>query len=144
MPSVKSLKWPLILVAALGTQVYLLLADVIFVTYYAQLSVTGRDPDFYMQFARDTAGAFVFCFAPASIYLIARWLCLRAGSAPYLHAVLYIVGYYVLDYAVIVSIALDEIGETLRVPFLLNAAAMLVSALVSAWLVDRGRRRVEA
>ena len=141
MSSFKSVKWPLILVAALGTQVFLLGADFVFVTYYAYLSVTGRESEFYLQFARETAGAFVFCFAPASIYLIARWLCLRAGSAPYLHAVLYIAGYYLLDYAVIVSMALDEIGETLRVPFLLNAAAMLVSALVAAWLVDRGRRQ---
>jgi hypothetical protein len=140
MSSLKSVKWPLILVASLGTQVFLLAADFVFVTYYAQLSVTGRDPDYYLQFARETAGAFVFCFAPASVYLIASWLCRRAQAAPYLHAVLYIVGYLVLDYAVIVSVALDEIRETLRLPFLLNHLAMLVSALVGAWQVERGRR----
>ncbi|HUQ51480.1 MAG TPA: hypothetical protein VM692_04610 [Gammaproteobacteria bacterium] len=139
MSSLRSVKWPLVLVAALGTQVFLLLADFIFVTYYAQLSVTGRDTTYYMQFARETAGAFVFCFAPASIYLIASWLCRRGAEAPYLHAASYIAGYYVLDYAVIASVARDEIGETLRLPFLLNALAMLVSALVAAWVVARRR-----
>jgi hypothetical protein len=141
--SLRSVKWPLVLVASLGTQVFLLLADFVFVTYYAQLSVTGRDTAYYMQFARETAGAFIFCFAPASIYLIASWLCRRGAEAPYLHAVLYIAGYYVLDFAVIASVALDEIGETLRVPFLLNAFAMLISALVAARVVD-GRRRAPA
>lgn len=133
----RAVKWPLILVAALGTQVYLLLADVVFVTYYAQLSNPGREPAFYTTFAQETAGAFVFCFAPASIYLIASWLCRRAGRAPYLHAALYIAGYYVLDFAVIASVALEQIDETMKVPFLLNMVAMFVSALVAARIVDR-------
>ena len=137
MSSLKTVKWPLILVAALGTQVYLLLADVIFVTYYAQLSNPGHEPAFYTMFAQETAGAFVFCFAPASIYLIASWLCRRAAAAPYLHATLYVAGYYVLDYAVIAAMAFDQMGETLKLPFLLNGLAMLASALVAARLAGR-------
>jgi hypothetical protein len=128
------------MVAALGTQVYLILADVIFVTYYAQLGNPGLEQAAYSEFARQTAGAFVFCFAPASLYLIAAWLCRKAGTAPYLHAFLFIALYYALDIAIVALVAPGQLGETLRVPYLLNGAMMLLSTGFAAWQWQRSAR----
>lgn len=85
----REIKWPLFLVAGLGTQVFLLLADVIFVTYYGQLTVPGQDQAFYDKFALDTAPAFVFTFAPFPLYIITRWLCAKATGNYYAVALLY-------------------------------------------------------
>lgn len=132
-----TIKWPLILVAALGTQAYLLLADIVFVSYYAQLVNPGHETAYYSAFAQDTAGAFVFCFAPVSIYLITTWLCNKARHRPYVHALAYIACYYLLDLGIVALIAIDQFSKTLQASYLLNLLALFVSAAVAAWLWQR-------
>jgi hypothetical protein len=84
--------------AGLGTMVFLLLADVVFVTFYAQLVNPGQDQAFYDQFALDTAGPFIFCFAPFPMYIVSRWICNKAGQKAYLHASLYFGAFHLIDF----------------------------------------------
>jgi hypothetical protein len=129
------IKWALVLVAGLGTMVFLLLADVIFVTYYALLANPGQEQAYYNQFALDTAGAFIFCFAPFPVYLISRWLCDKAGHAHYLHAVLLIAAFYLIDVIMIAGMGTWEgMG---RPEYWLNAASMLAGALAGAFFAKR-------
>ncbi|HTQ99102.1 MAG TPA: hypothetical protein VMH83_03890 [Candidatus Acidoferrum sp.] len=134
-------KWPLVLIAALTSQVVLLLADVIFVSYYSWFANPGHDQAFYSAFAQETAGAFVFCFAPPFLYLVTTWLCDKAAHSPWLHAMAFITLYYVLDLGIIVMMAADKLGDTLHAGYLTNLAMMYVSAAVSVWLWQRRQAR---
>lgn len=130
-------RWFLLILAALGMQVLLMLADVIFVTYYAKVSHPELDQAALSVFALETAGAFVFCFAPPVVYLIARWLCLKVGRDFLLHAGLLVVWYYVLDLLFLLAYGF---AEFVVVPYLVNGAAMLTAALLAGWHVRRGSR----
>ena len=138
MNGLSSIRWPLVIVAGLGMMVFLLLADVVFVTYYAQLSNPGQEQAFYNQFAVDTAGAFIFCFAPFPVYLTARWLCNKAGTAFFAHALLLVAAFYLLDIAMIAGM---NTWEGLATPqYWLNFASMLAGACVAAFNATREQR----
>lgn len=128
-------RWFLLLLTALVTQVTLMLADVIFVFYYATFSQPGLDQAAYSTFAAQTAGAFVFCFAPPVLYLIAAWLCRKVGKAPMLHAGLLVVLYYLLDILIVIAFLGSSDTEVPMqvVPYLLNGVAMLGGALLAGW-----------
>lgn len=128
-------RWFLLLLTVLATQVLLMLADVVFVFHYAHFSKPGLDQAAYNSFATETAGAFVFCVGPPVMYLIASWLCRKAGRAPLLHAGLLVALYYVVD--ILIVIAYLGAGGTrtpLQVtPYLLNGVALLAAALLAGW-----------
>jgi hypothetical protein len=128
-------RWFLLLLTTLATQVILMLADVIFVFYYAQFSKPGLEQAAYTTFAEETAGPFVFCFAPLAVYLIVRWLCRKAGRAPLLHAGLLVALYYLIDILIVIAFfsSTDRDMPMQVVPYLLNAAAMLGAALLAGW-----------
>lgn len=133
----KHIRWSLVMIAGLGTMVLLMLADVVFVTHYALLGNPGQEQAFYNQFAEDTAAAFVFCFAPLPLYLISRWLCARAGSAPWAHALLLVASFYVLDVAMLAGMGLLQ--GLARPEYWLNGLALLAGALAGAWFHVRSQ-----
>lgn len=128
-------RWFLLLLATLATHVILMLADVVFVVYYSLFSKPGLEEAAYTVFARETAAAFVFCFAPPALYLIARWLGQKAGRAPLLHAGLLVALYYVLDILIVIAfMGSTENAEPLQAaPYVLNGVAMLAGALLGGW-----------
>ena len=140
MTSSPQTRWTLVVVAGLGTMVFLLLADVIFVTYYAQLKAPGQDQAFYNQFALDTAGPFIFCFSPFPVYIISRWLCEKAGNQYYLHAGLYIASYYLLDVLMIAGMGAWE--GLLSLEYLLNVLAFAAGALAGAYFAGKAGREI--
>ena len=128
-------RWFLLLLTAIATQVILMLADVIFVFYYSLFSKPGLDQAAYTLFAQETAAPFVFCFAPLALYMIASWLCRKAGSAPLLHASLLVALYYVLDILIVIAFtgSSEQTTPFPVVPYILNGIAMLGGALLAGW-----------
>lgn len=140
MKLVKEIRWPLLLVTALGMMVFLMLADVVFVTYYAQLGNPGQPQEFYNEFAMQTAGAFVFCLAPFPAYLLTRWLCAKTGQHFFAYAVLLVAAFYGFD---VIMIAAMGAWEGLASPqYWLNTAAMLAGAMAGAHFAGHAERRV--
>lgn len=87
--------------------------------------------------AQDNAGAFIFCFAPFPVYLLSRWLCDKGGHRHYLHAVLLIAAFYLIDVIMIAGMGTWE--GMLRPEYWLNVASMLAGALSGAFFakIDR-------
>jgi hypothetical protein len=141
MTAIKDIKWALLLVAGLGTMVFLLLADVVFVTYYAQLVNPSQDQAFYNQFALDTAGPFIFCFAPFPIYIVTRWLCNKAGRDFFLHALLYFAAFYLIEFIMLAVMGTWE--GLLLLSYWLNVASMLAGVLAGAYFATRAGRDIE-
>ncbi len=129
--TLKNIKWHLPIIAALGTTVFLLLALTVFVTYYAMLVDTERQPIFYDHFALRTAGPFVFCFAPFPVYMITRWLCEKAQTKPFTHALLFFFFYQTIDVTMLLSS--EAPGVFFQAIHLINSAALLLAILVGAY-----------
>lgn len=135
MSTLTTPRWFLLLLTALATQVILMLADVVFVFYYSVFAKPGLDQAAYTAFAQETAGAFVFCFAPLALYLIAGWLCRKVGQAAMLHAALLVALYYALDILIVIAFlgSSDTTQPMQVVPYVLNGVAMLAGALLAGW-----------
>lgn len=142
MTARNEIKWALLLIAGLGTMVFLLLADVVFVTFYGQLVNPGQDQAFYNQFALDTAGPFVFCFAPFPIYIITRWICDKAGSGYYQHALLYFGAFELIELIMFAGMGTWE--GMLLLSYWLNVASKLSGVLAGAYFADKAGRKVAA
>lgn len=136
-------RWFLLLLTALVMQATLMLADVIFVFHYATFANPGLEQAAYSAFAAQTAGAFVFCFAPPVVYLITAWLCRKVGKAPLLHAGLLVALYYVLDVLIVIAFVSSSDTEVpMRIaPYLLNGLAILGGALLAGWHARAGMAR---
>lgn len=141
MIAFKDIKWALLLVAGLGTMVFLLFADVVFVTYYAQLVNPGQDQAFYDKFALDTAGPFIFCFAPFPVYIVTRWICNKAGRDFLLHALLYFGAFYLIEFIMLAVMGTWE--GLLSLSYWLNVASMLTGVLAGAYFATRAGSRTE-
>ncbi len=138
MSTFKDTKWLLLVIAALGTLVFLMLVDVVFVTYYVFLMNPGLEQEFYNDFAYETAAPFVFCFAPFPVFLTARWIGRKAGRAFYTHSILYIVFYIVIDLSIIVgSDAISKAEEPIFLIFGLNIGVMMLAALFAAYQLSK-------
>lgn len=135
MSTPNEIKWPLLLVTGLGTLVFLLLADVVFVTFYGQLVNPGQEQAFYDKFALDTASAFVFCFAPFPLYIITRWICDKAGDHFYQNALLYFAAIHLFDFVLITS--MGALNSVLLPTYWLNVASKLAGILAGAYFASR-------
>ncbi len=140
MNAIKHIKWHLLLMAALGTLVFLLLYLTIFVTYYALVANPGQEESVIDQFAQLTGAPFVFCTAPFVVYLTTRWLCRKAGGYFYSHALLYVFFFWLIDFLTFVT----QPGGFERwfsfpwaLTLILNSAIMLLAALLGAYLAQK-------
>lgn len=140
MNVIKNIKWHLLLMAALGTLVFLLLYLTIFVTYYALVANPGQEKTVIDQFAQLIGAPFVFCTAPFVVYLTTRWLCRKAQGYFYTHAVLYVSFFWLIDLLTFASQP-GGIERWFSFPWvltlMLNSSIMLLAALLAAYLARK-------
>lgn len=127
--------WHLVFLAAFGTLVLLVLADVLFVAYYSHLMDPAHDQEYYRRFAQNTGAPFVFFFAPLPIFLLVRWVGRKAKDKAMLHAVLIIAVMLILDVSV-VTLA-GQTAVLLTPGHLLAHIAKIVAALLGGWAAQR-------
>jgi hypothetical protein len=127
--------WHLVFLAAFGTLVLLVLADVLFVAYYAHLMDPAHDQAYYSQFAQNTAAPFVFFFAPLPIFLLMRWIGRKTKAKAMLHAVLMIAVMLILDISI--AALAGQAAALLTPGYLLPYIAKIVAALLGGWSAQR-------
>ena len=141
MTRIRSIKWQLVFIASLGTVIFLLAALVVFVAFYGHFVDPGREQAFYSKFALDTSEPLLFCLSPFVMYIVSRWLAGKAGRAFYLHALLFLILYYVLDTSLLLfTPGMDWpafFGSFVAVKHLLVMSVQVAGVLVGARLAER-------
>lgn len=135
MGSMKAIKWQLLIMTGLGTVIFMYIAFIVFVMFYSLFMNPGHEQVFYSQFANLTGGPFMFCFAPFTMYIISRWLCERAGSAFYLHGLLYLLAYEVIDLSLVAFTA--DMSSFVSFAYLLIILSKLSGVMAGAYFASR-------
>ena len=139
MGRLSKLKWQLLIMAGLGTVILMYAADIIFVWFYAQFKNPGQEPEFYTQFAYDTAAPFIFCVAPLLMYIISRWLCERGGQLFYIYALCYFLLYFLIDMS-LVMFNLEVLLSFITLEGLLIVSSKALGVFAGAFFASRAHK----
>jgi hypothetical protein len=141
MASLKSIKWQLLIMAGLGTYIFLIAITIPYMWFYGQFSDPGHEMPYYSERANQMVPPLIFCLAPFVMYIVSRWLCERTGHQFYLTAILYFLTQEVID--VLLTVSVGKFLEFYQPSIFIVYGAKLTGALVGAYFASKAHKPIK-
>ncbi|NKB33288.1 MAG: hypothetical protein GKR91_09330 [Pseudomonadales bacterium] len=138
MTSHKAFNWQLLIMAGLGTYVFLIAITIPYMWFYGQFTDPGQEMPYYSERANQMIPPLIFCLAPFVMYIVSRWLCERVGQQFYLYACLYFLTQEVAD-GLLVAFS-GNLATFYQPSIFVVYAAKLLGAIAGAYFASKAQQ----
>ncbi len=138
MSSRKAFNWQLLIMAGLGTYVFLIAITIPFMWFYGQFTDPGHEMAYYSERANQMIPPLIFCLAPFVMYIVSRWFCERVGQQMYLYAFLYFLSQEIID-LILVSFT-GNLAQFFVPSMFLVYTSKLLGAMAGAYFANKSNR----